>query len=65
MIIPDITHPNQYRIRYSSQKQDLDGDMTVFQAVLSSDTSTLQIIKLTKKQLMLIHNNKMTRIFKR
>ena len=34
-----------------------------FQAVLSS--STLQIIKLTKKQLMLIHNNKMTRIFKR
>ena len=41
----DITHPNQYRIRYSSQKQDLDGDMTVFQAVLSSDTSTLQFIK--------------------
>lgn len=41
----DITHPNQYRIRYSSQKQDLDGDMTVFQAVLSSDTKTLQIIK--------------------
>ncbi|MCE5050049.1 ABC-F family ATP-binding cassette domain-containing protein [Staphylococcus haemolyticus] len=41
----DITHPNQYRIRYSSQKQDLDGDMTVFQAVLSSDTTTLQIIK--------------------
>ena len=41
----DITHPNQYRIRYSSQKQDLDGNMTVFQAVLSSDTSTLQIIK--------------------
>ena len=60
----DITHPNQYRIRYSSQKQDLDGDMTVFQA-FSSDTSTLQIIKATKKQLMLIHNNKMTRIFKR
>ena len=45
MIIHDITHPNQYRIRYSSQKQDLDGDMTVFQVVLSSDTSTLQIIK--------------------
>ncbi|WP_180541962.1 ABC-F family ATP-binding cassette domain-containing protein [Staphylococcus haemolyticus] len=41
----DITHPNQYRIRYSSQKQDLDRDMTVFQAVLSSDTTTLQIIK--------------------
>lgn len=41
----DITHPNQYRIRYSSQKQDLDGDMIVFQAVLSSDTTTLQIIK--------------------
>lgn len=41
----DITHPNQYRIRYSSQKQDLDGDMTVFQAVLTSDTTTLQIIK--------------------
>lgn len=41
----DITHPNQYRIRYSSQKQDLDGDMTVFKAVLSSDTPTLSIIK--------------------
>lgn len=41
----DITHPNQYRIRYSSQKQNLDDDMTVFQAVLSSDTDTLRIIK--------------------
>ncbi|MBC3079998.1 ABC-F family ATP-binding cassette domain-containing protein [Staphylococcus capitis] len=41
----DIIHPNQYRIRYSSQKQDLDGDMTVFEAVLSSDTPTLSIIK--------------------
>ncbi|MCJ1656931.1 ABC-F family ATP-binding cassette domain-containing protein [Staphylococcus sp. NRL 16/872] len=41
----DITHPNQYRIRYSSQKHDLDGDLTVFQAVLSSDTTTLRIIK--------------------
>ena len=41
----DIIHPNKYRIRYSSQKQDLDGDMTVFEAVLSSDTPTLSIIK--------------------
>ncbi|MCI2773669.1 ABC-F family ATP-binding cassette domain-containing protein [Staphylococcus petrasii] len=41
----DITHPNQYRIRYSSQKHDLDEDLTVFQAVLSSDTTTLSIIK--------------------
>ena len=41
----DITHPNQYRIRYSSQKQDLDGNLSVFEAVLSSETSTLQIIK--------------------
>ena len=41
----DITHPNQYRIRYSSQKQHLNGDMTVFQAILSSDTDTLRIIK--------------------
>lgn len=41
----DITHPNQYRIRYSSQKQDLNGHMTVFEAVLSSDTPTLRIIK--------------------
>ncbi|PTF19117.1 ABC transporter ATP-binding protein [Staphylococcus devriesei] len=41
----DITHPNQYRIRYSSQKQDLDGEMTVFQAVLSSVTTTLRVIK--------------------
>ncbi|OAW95347.1 heme ABC transporter ATP-binding protein [Staphylococcus epidermidis] len=41
----DITHPNQYRIRYSSQKQDLNGHMTVFESVLSSDTPTLRIIK--------------------
>ncbi|MGX0403772.1 ABC transport system ATP-binding/permease protein [Staphylococcus epidermidis] len=41
----DITHPNQYRIRYSSQKQDLNGHMTVFEAVLSSDIPTLRIIK--------------------
>lgn len=41
----DITHPNQYRIRYSSQKQDLNGHMTVFETVLSSDTPTLRIIK--------------------
>ncbi|MGX0166203.1 ABC transport system ATP-binding/permease protein [Staphylococcus capitis] len=41
----DITHPNQYRKRYSSQKQDLDGEMTVFEAVLSSDTPTLSVIK--------------------
>lgn len=41
----DITHPNQYRIRYSSQKQDLNGHITVFEAVLSSDTPTLRIIK--------------------
>lgn len=41
----DITHPNQYSIRYSSQKQDLNGHMTVFEAVLSSDTPTLRIIK--------------------
>lgn len=41
----DITHPNQYRIRYSSQKQDLNGHMTMFEAVLSSDTPTLRIIK--------------------
>lgn len=41
----DITHPNQYRIRYSSQKQDLDGELTVLQTVMSSDTSTLEIIK--------------------
>lgn len=41
----DITHPNQYRIRYSSQKQDLDGEMAVFEAVLSSDTPTLSVIK--------------------
>ena len=41
----DITHPNHYRIRYSSQKQDLDGELTVFEAVLSSDTPILRVIK--------------------
>lgn len=25
----NVMHPNQYRIRYSSQKQDLNEDMTV------------------------------------
>ena len=41
----NITHPNHYRIRYSSQKQDLDGDKTVFETVFNSDTTTLSIIK--------------------
>ncbi|MBF0736555.1 ABC transporter ATP-binding protein [Staphylococcus arlettae] len=41
----DINHPNAYRIRYSSQKQEFDDDMTVFEAVLSSKTETLKTIR--------------------
>ena len=49
----DITHPNQYRIRYSSQNKT--SMATVFEAVLSSDT-TLRIIKNMKKQLIAIRS---------
>ena len=41
----DINHPNSYRIRYSSQKQEFHEDMTVFDAVLSSETKTLDVIR--------------------
>lgn len=41
----EITHPNSYRIRYSSQKQEFDEDLTVFEAVLTSETKTLQVIR--------------------
>lgn len=41
----DINRPNAYRIRYSSQKQEFDDDMTVFEAVLSSETETLKTIR--------------------
>ncbi|RIN26425.1 ABC-F family ATP-binding cassette domain-containing protein [Staphylococcus succinus] len=41
----EISHPNSYRIRYSSQKQDFDKGMSVFEAVLTSETKTLEIIR--------------------
>ncbi|SCS28638.1 ABC-F family ATP-binding cassette domain-containing protein [Staphylococcus caeli] len=41
----EVSHPNAYRIRYSSQKQTFDEGMTVFEAVLTSETKTLQIIR--------------------
>lgn len=41
----EITHPNSYRICYSSQKQEFDEDLTVFEAVLTSETKTLQVIR--------------------
>jgi ATP-binding cassette subfamily F protein uup len=34
-----------YRIRYSSQKQEFQEDLTVFEAVLTSETKTLQVIR--------------------
>jgi len=40
----EISHPNAYRIRYSSQKQEFQDDLTVFEAVLTSETKTLQVI---------------------
>src|SRR5699024_4771762 len=41
----EISHPNAYRIRYSSQKQEYQDDLTVFEAVLTSETKTLQVIR--------------------
>ncbi|PTJ67218.1 ABC-F family ATP-binding cassette domain-containing protein [Staphylococcus saprophyticus] len=41
----EVSHPNAYRIRYSSQKQEFDRKMTVFEAVLTSETKTLQVIR--------------------
>lgn len=41
----EVNCPNQYRIRYSSQKQDLNEDKTVLEEVLSADTTAVKIIK--------------------
>ncbi|QQS86418.1 ABC-F family ATP-binding cassette domain-containing protein [Staphylococcus carnosus] len=41
----EVNCPNQYRIRYSSQKQDLNEDKTVLDEVLSADTTAVKIIK--------------------
>ena len=41
----EVNCPNQYRIRYSSQKQDLNEDKTVLEEVLSADTTAVKLIK--------------------
>ncbi|WP_426432553.1 ABC-F family ATP-binding cassette domain-containing protein [Staphylococcus xylosus] len=41
----EVSHPNAYRIRYSSQKHDFDQNMTVFEAVLTSETETIKVIR--------------------
>ncbi|MCY1589233.1 ABC-F family ATP-binding cassette domain-containing protein [Staphylococcus pettenkoferi] len=41
----EISHPNNYRIRYSSQKQVFNESMTVFETVLATNTPTLQVIR--------------------
>lgn len=41
----EVNCPNQYRIRYSSQKQDLNEDKTVLDEVLSAGTTAVKIIK--------------------
>ncbi|WP_204180196.1 MULTISPECIES: ABC-F family ATP-binding cassette domain-containing protein [unclassified Staphylococcus] len=41
----EVSHPNAYRIRYSSQKQEFEENSTVFEAVLTSETKTLQVIR--------------------
>ncbi|MGW7885468.1 ribosomal protection-like ABC-F family protein [Staphylococcus xylosus] len=41
----EVSHPNAYRIRYSSQKHDFDKNMTVFEAVLTSETETIKVIR--------------------
>ncbi|HDG6944145.1 TPA: ABC-F family ATP-binding cassette domain-containing protein, partial [Staphylococcus aureus] len=61
----NVMHPNQYRIRYSSQKQDLNEDMTVFDAVLSSDTTTLRIIKQYEQTVQAYADDQSDKLFKR
>lgn len=41
----EVSHSNAYRIRYSSQKQEFEENLTVFEAVLTSETKTLQVIR--------------------
>lgn len=41
----EVSHPNAYRIRYSSQKHDFEQNMTVFEAVLTSETETIKVIR--------------------
>ncbi|MCZ6902303.1 MAG: ATP-binding cassette domain-containing protein, partial [Rickettsia endosymbiont of Ixodes persulcatus] len=41
----EVSHPNAYRIRYSTQKHDFDQNMTVFEAVLTSETETIKVIR--------------------
>ncbi|MGW7928821.1 ABC-F family ATP-binding cassette domain-containing protein [Staphylococcus xylosus] len=41
----EVSHPKAYRIRYSSQKHDFDQNMTVFEAVLTSETETIKVIR--------------------
>ncbi|MGW8020575.1 ABC-F family ATP-binding cassette domain-containing protein [Staphylococcus xylosus] len=41
----EVSHPNAYCIRYSSQKHDFDQNMTVFEAVLTSETETIKVIR--------------------
>ena len=40
-----VTHPNQYRIRYSAQQQQLNPELTVLDAVLNSDSDAVQTIR--------------------
>ncbi|MCG3413155.1 ABC-F family ATP-binding cassette domain-containing protein [Staphylococcus massiliensis] len=40
-----VTHPKDYNICYSAQKQDLDLDKTVFETVMDVDTKTMRAIK--------------------
>lgn len=61
----NVMHPNQYRIRYSSQKQDLNEDMTVFDAVLSSDTTTLRIIKQYEQAVQAYADDQSDKLLKR
>ena len=44
----NVMHPNQYRIRYSSQKQDLNEDMTVLMQY-DSFATTLRIISMSRQ----------------
>ncbi|MCU5745807.1 ABC-F family ATP-binding cassette domain-containing protein [Staphylococcus sp. SQ8-PEA] len=41
----DISHPNHYSIRYSSQKQVFNEDVSVFEAILETDTTITRIIR--------------------
>ncbi|REH76151.1 ABC-F family ATP-binding cassette domain-containing protein [Staphylococcus felis] len=59
----EITHPKTYRIRYASQKHELNPDSTVYDAVLSAETETLKTIKRYEQAVTRYTNTQLERDF--